>query len=53
MNNNQDIELNLEQQMAALAQLYLELALPLSAAVEAALADLQDLDAEFLVAEAA
>ncbi len=53
MNNTQDIELNLEQQLAALAQLYLELALPLSAALDAARADLQDLDAEFPVAEVA
>jgi hypothetical protein len=53
MNNTQDIELNLEQQLAALAQLYLELALPLPEAVAAARADLQHLDAEFRVAEAA
>jgi hypothetical protein len=46
-------ELSAEEQFVALAHVYLEVTLPLSAAVLAACADLQDLDAGFSVAEAA
>jgi hypothetical protein len=47
------LDLSREERFAALAQIYLELDLPLNAAVEAAEADLQQLDAVSDVAEAA
>jgi hypothetical protein len=47
------LDLSHEEQFAALAQIYLELDLPLNAAVQAADADLQQLDAVSDVAEAA
>jgi hypothetical protein len=51
--NNPLIHLSDEERFVALTQIYMELALPLAAAVEAASADLRSLNGGSEVAEAA